>query len=61
MRLSGFGKVTYLQNKCVKESVINGILSGLAITGAGVGSWVWWRRPQARLNTEVFTPKYVRS
>ncbi len=29
------------------------IWKGLAITGAGVGSWVWWRRPQARLNTEV--------
>ena len=32
------------------------IFAGLAITGAGVGSWVWWRRPQARLNTEVIGP-----
>ena len=44
-----------LQENCDEDCVINGILPGLAITGAGVGSWVWWRRPQARLNTEVFT------
>ena len=27
---------------------------GLAITGAGVGSYVWWRRPQSRLNNEEY-------
>jgi len=27
---------------------------GIAIAGAGVGSYVWWRRPQSRLNTEEY-------
>ena len=29
-------------------------VSGIAIAGAGVGSYVWWRRPQARLNNEEY-------
>ena len=30
------------------------LCSGIAIAGAGVGSYVWWRRPQSRLNTEEY-------
>jgi len=30
------------------------IWKGIAIAGAGVGSYVWWRRPQSRLNTEEY-------
>ena len=26
----------------------------VAISGAGVGSYVWWRRPQSRLNNEEY-------
>ena len=26
----------------------------VAIAGACVGSYVWWRRPQSRLNTEEY-------
>ena len=29
-------------------------VQGVAISGAAVGSWVWWRRPQSRLNTEEY-------
>ena len=39
-----------------EKNLMDDIFAGLAITGAGVGSWVWWRRPQARLNTEVIGP-----
>lgn len=27
---------------------------GIAIVGASVGSYVWWRRPQSRLNTDEY-------
>lgn len=27
---------------------------GMAVSGALVGSWVWWRRPQNRLNAEEY-------
>lgn len=30
------------------------IWKGIAIVGAMVGSYVWWRRPQSRLNTEEY-------
>ena len=30
------------------------IWKGIAISGAAVGSYVWWRRPQSRLNTEEY-------
>ena len=30
------------------------IWKGIAIAGAAVGSYVWWRRPQSRLNTEEY-------
>jgi len=30
------------------------IWKAIAIAGAGVGSYVWWRRPQSRLNTEEY-------
>jgi len=30
------------------------IWKGIAISGAAVGSYVWWRRPQSRLNSEEY-------
>ena len=30
------------------------LCEGLAISGACVGSYVWWRRPQSRLNNEEY-------
>jgi len=30
------------------------IWKGIVIAGAAVGSYVWWRRPQSRLNTEEY-------
>jgi len=27
---------------------------GIVVSGAGVGSYVWWRRPQSRLNNEEY-------
>ena len=29
-------------------------MAGIVISGAAVGSYVWWRRPQSRLNSEEF-------
>ncbi|XP_059099294.1 transmembrane protein 185B-like [Tigriopus californicus] len=30
------------------------VWKGIAVTGAVVGSYVWWRRPQSRLNAEEY-------
>ena len=30
------------------------VWKGIAISGASVGSYVWWRRPQSRLNNEEY-------
>ena len=30
------------------------VWKAVAISGAGVGSYVWWRRPQSRLNNEEY-------